>query len=555
MFTEEELKGIAERREKWASDTLPKLPPQKSKFETISGIPIKDIYTPEDIQHLDYVRDLGFPGEYPYTRGPYPSMYRGRHWTIRQIAGMGSAKATNERHKYLMAHGQTGLSNDFDVPTLLGMDSDDPAAEGEVGRNGVIVDSLEDMESLYEGIPLDEANHSFTINHPTLAILSIFLALAEKQGIPFDKLRGTTQNDPLKECYCMKVYSFPPRPSVKLLVDTWEYTAEHLPRWNISNINAYPIRDSGANVYQELGSNFAAVIEYLEAAAERGIGIDSIAPNISFMWYVHKDLLEEIAKFRASRRMWARIARDRFGAKNPRSLLLRFHVQTGGAVLTYQQPENNIIRGTIQTLAAVLGGAQSIGLACYDEALSIPSEKAHRLAVRTQQIIAYESGVTDVVDPFAGSYYMESLTNELEERAWDVIKDIEGRGGLAKCTEDGYLDRLLSMQAYQYMKEIENKERIVVGVNEFIEEEEEQEEVFRVLAETEEEQINNLRRLRDERSNQQVQKCLADLRRAAERGENVMPYCVEAAKVYATEGEMMGILKDVYGEYSAPAVF
>jgi methylmalonyl-CoA mutase N-terminal domain/subunit len=556
MYTQKDLARIAKKREQWESTVLSKMPPRKAEFTTISGIPIKAIHTPEDIADLDYTKDLGFPGEYPYTRGAYAPMNRGRPWTVRQVVGVGTAKETNERHKFVMKEGQTGMSNDFDVPTCIGLDSDHPLSAGEVGRVGVVIDSLADMETLYEGIPIEKANHSFTINHPTPAILSMFIALADKQGISFDKIVGTTQNDPLKECFAMKMFAFPPRSSVKLLVDTWEYATNHLPRWNITNLNGYPTRDSGGTVYHELGLTFAGGIEYFDEAIKRGINVDDIAPQISFLWYVHIDFLEEVAKFRAARRIWAKLMKERYGAKNPKSLKLRMHAQTGGGAYTFQQPENNIVRGTIGGMAAALGGVQSMAIACFDEALSIPSEKAHRLSIRTQQILCHESGIADVVDPFAGSYFMEWLTNEVEERTWEVIKDIEEKGGLAKCVDTGYVDKMLTQKAYQYNQAVEKKERIIVGVNEFLSEEEEEEpEIFRVSEETEHIQLANLKRLKEERNNQQVQKALDDLRRAAEKDENVMPYCVEAAKVYATEGEILGILRDTYGEFKPPSIF
>jgi methylmalonyl-CoA mutase N-terminal domain/subunit len=556
MYTKKDLERIAKKRADWEETVLSKMPPRKAEFTTISGIPIKAIHTPEDLAGLDYMKDLGFPGEYPFTRGAYAPMNRGRPWTVRQVVGVGTAKETNERHKFVMKEGQTGMSNDFDVPTCIGLDSDHPLSAGEVGRVGVVIDSLADMETLYDGIPIEKANHSFTINHPTPAILSMFVALAEKQGISFDQIVGTTQNDPLKECFAMKMFAFPPRSSVKLLVDTWEYASNHLPRWNITNLNGYPTRDSGGTVYHELGLTFAGGIEYFDEAIKRGINVDDIAPQISFLWYVHIDFLEEVAKFRAARRIWAKLMKERYGAKNPKSLKLRMHAQTGGGAYTFQQPENNIVRGTIGGMAAALGGVQSMAIACFDEALSIPSEKAHRLSIRTQQILCYESGIADVVDPFAGSYFMEWLTNEVEERTWEVIKDIEEKGGLAKCVDTGYVDKMLTQEAYKFNQAVEKKERIIVGVNEFLSEEEEEEpEIFRVSEETEQIQLANLRRLKEERNKQQVQKALDDLRRAAEKDENVMPYCVEAAKVYATEGEILGVLRDIYGEFKPPSIF
>ncbi|KJS17126.1 MAG: methylmalonyl-CoA mutase [Peptococcaceae bacterium BRH_c4b] len=559
MINKDDIENIKKSREAWQDNTLSKLPPCQAKFETVSDIPIKDIYTPEDIKDLDYLRDLGFPGEYPFTRGAYAPMNRGRQWVIRQVVGVGTAEETNKRHKFVMQQGQTGMSNDFDLPTLIGLDSDDPLAVGEVGRVGVSIDSLEDMEKLYNGIPLEKANHSFTINHPTVAILSMFIALVEKQGLSMEKIAGTTQNDPLKECFAMKVFVFPPKASVKMLVDTWEYAARFLPKWNISNLNGYPTRDSGGTVYHELGLTFASGIQYFDEAIKRGIDVDAIAPRISLMWYVHKDFLEEIAKFRAARRIWAKIMKERYHAINPQSWKLRMHAQTGGATYTFQQPENNIVRGTIGGMAAVLGGVQSLAIACYDEALSIPSEKAHKLSIRTQQVIAHESGVTSVVDPFAGSYYMEWLTNEVEERTWKIINDIEERGGLAVCTENGYIDRMLANQVYEYNKAVEKGEQIVVGVNAFADEEEKgklpsEKDIFRVSSDNEEKQIASLKRLKRERNQLAVKNALDDLLRASEKNENVMPYCIAAAKAYCTEGEIIGALKKVYGEYEPSTI-
>jgi len=555
MFKSDSIERIGEKKKHWEENVLSKVPARKPTFTTLSGIPIDHIHTPEDIQDLDYERDLGFPGEYPFTRGAYAPMNRSRPWTIRQVVGVGTARETNERHKFVMKTGQTGMSNDFDVPTCIGLDSDHPLAEGEVGRVGVAIDSMADMETLYDGIPLEGTSHSFTINHPTLPILSMFLGLAEKQGVPFSTLRGTTQNDPLKECFAMKMFSFPPKSSVKLLVDTWEFASKHLPKWNITNINGYPTRDSGGTVYHELGLTFAGAINYFDEALKRGIDVDVIAPGISMMWYVHMDFLEEVAKFRAARRIWARIMKERYGAKTKKSCMLRMHAQTGGGAYTYQQPENNIVRGTIGGMAAALGGVQSMAIACYDEALSIPSEKAHRLSIRTQQVICHESGIADVVDPFAGSYYMEWLTNEVEARSWEVIQDIEDRGGLAAAVDSGYVDKLLTQQAYSYSKAVENKERVVVGVNEFVSEEEDEEpEIFRVTEATEREQLANLKKLKETRNNGDVRRTLDDLRRAADKNDNVTPFCLEAAKVYATEGEIMQVLRDVYGEFKPPSV-
>ncbi len=555
MDNKNEEKQIKNKREEWENKELSKFTLRKKQFNTISGIPIKDIYTPEDIQNLDYLEDLGFPGQYPFTRGAYAPMNRARPWTIRQVVGLGTAQETNKRHKYVMRMGQTGLSNDFDVPTCIGYDSDNHLATGEVGRVGVAIDTLADMEALYEGISLEEANHSFTINHPAPVMLSFFLALAEKQKVSFDKLVGTTQNDPLKECFCMKMYTLPPHACVKIIGDTWEYAAKYLPKWNITNLNGYPPRDAGGNVFHELGLTFAAGIEYFNEAMKRGLDIDEVAPRISHMWYVQMDFLEEIAKFRAARRIWAKLMKDRYGAKDPKSQKLRCHVQTGGGTYTYQQPENNIVRGTIGGMAAALGGVQSLAIACYDEALSIPSEKAHRISIRTQQIIQHESGIADVVDPFAGSYYMEWLTNKVEEGTWDLINDIEDKGGLAECINNGYVDKMLTDEAYKTHKDIENKENIIVGVNEFLSEEDEEPEIFRVPEEIEQIQIDMLKKVKEERNNSEVHKSIDNLRRAAENNENVMPFLLDAARKYATEGEMMDALRDVYGEFKEPSIF
>jgi len=551
-----ELEALQEEwEEKILKPTLAKAPERKKRFETHSGIEVKRLYTPLDTQGIDYVRDLGFPGSYPFTRGVYPTMYRGRLWTMRQYAGYATAEETNARFKYLLEQGQTGLSVAFDLPTQTGYDADHPMALGEVGRVGVSISSLEDMERLFEGIPLDKVSTSMTINATAPVILAMYIAVAKKQGVDPKVLDGTVQNDILKEYVARGTYIFPPDPSMRLTVDIMEYCSRELPRWNSISISGYHIREAGATAVQELAFTLANGIAYVEAAVKRGLDVDSFAPRISFFFGAHNNLFEEVAKFRAARRLWARIMRERFGAKNPASWMLRFHTQTAGCTLTAQQPLNNIIRVTIQALAAVLGGTQSLHTNSYDEALALPSEEAVRIALRTQQIIAHESGVTDTVDPLAGSYYVESLTREIEEKAEEYIKRIDAIGGAIKAIESGYIQREIMESAYRYQKEIEARERIVVGVNEYVIEEEKRTlKLLKVDPAVRERQIARLQEVRRRRDNAKVAELLAKLEEAARGSDNLMPIILECVEAYATLGEICDVLRKVFGEYKAPVL-
>jgi len=553
MSGEDEIKRIAEERKRWESTTVPKWietrPERQKEFYTISGIPVKRIYTPEDIKDMDYMRDLGFPGEYPFTRGIHATMYRGRIWTMRQFSGFGTAEQTNKRFKYLLKEGETGLSIAFDYPTIMGYDSDHPMARGEVGRCGVAISSLKDMEILLDGIPLDKVTTSMTINGPTAMILAMYVAVGDKQGVPREKLGGTVQNDMLKEFIAQKLVIFPPRPSVKLVCDVIEFCAKYMPKWNPISISGYHIREAGATAVQELAFTLADGITYVEEMLKRGLKVDDFAPRLSFFFASHNNFFEEIAKFRAARRMWAKIMKERFGAKNPRSMWMRMHVQTSGCTLTAQQPLNNVVRVTLQALAAVLGGTQSLHTNSFDEALCLPSELAVRVALRTQQIIAYESGVADVVDPLGGSYYVEWLTNEMEERAWEYIHKIEEMGGVIEAIEKGWLQQEIANSAYKYQREIDTKRRIIVGVNEYTTEEHEEVPLLKIDPKVEEEQIARLQKLRQERDDQKVKQILQKLHDEAEKNVNLMPTIIEAVKAYATLGEICDVLREVYGVY------
>ncbi|MCD6445203.1 methylmalonyl-CoA mutase family protein [Candidatus Bathyarchaeota archaeon] len=553
MFDREEIDKIIKERERWEKTTLPKWintkPERKNVFTNLSGIPIKRVYTPEDIKDMDYMRDLGFPGEYPFTRGLHATMYRGRLWTMRQFSGYGTAEQTNQRFKYLLKEGETGLSIAFDYPTIRGYDSDHPMARGEVGVCGVAVSSLKDMEILFDGIPLDKVTTSMTINGPAAMLLAMYIAVGDKQGVPREKLGGTTQNDMLKEFFAQKLIIFPPKPSVKLVTDIIEYCAKHLPKWNPISISGYHIREAGANAVQELAFTLYDGITYVESCLERGMKVDDFAPRLSFFFAAHNDFFEEIAKFRAARRLWAKIMKERFHAKNPRSMWMRMHVQTAGFTLTAQQPLNNIIRVTIQALAAVLGGTQSLHTNSFDEALALPSEQAVRIALRTQQIIAHESGVANTVDPLAGSYYVETLTNEMEEKAMEYIQKIDDLGGAIAAIEKGFFQKEIADSAYKYQKEIDEKKRIIVGVNEYSTEEKYPIEILRIDPKVEEEQIARLQKLRRERDNRKVKEVLEKLHYAAEKNVNLMPTIIDAVKAYATLGEICDVLRKVYGEY------
>ena len=559
MFNEEKLEEIRKRLEAWEKETVPqslaRMPERKEEFLTNSYIPIKRIYTPLDVKDSDYLQDLGFPGEYPFTRGVYPTMYRARLWTMRQYAGFGTAEQTNKRFKYLLEHGQTGLSVAFDFPTQLGYDCDHPMAKGEVGKAGVSVSTLRDMEIIFDGIPLDKVTTSMTINAPATILLAMYIAVAEKQGVPQEKLGGTVQNDILKEYAARGMYIFPPKPSMKLVTDIFEYCSKHVPRWNTISISGYHIREAGATAVQEVAFTLANAIAYVQAAIDRGLDLDKFASRLSFFFASHNNFFEEIAKFRAARRLWAKIMRERFGAKNPAAWRLRFHTQTSGCTLTAQQPLNNIVRVTLQALAAVLGGTQSLHTNSFDEALALPSELAVRVALRTQQIIAYESGVADVIDPLGGSYYVEWLTDKIEEEAMRYIEKIDSMGGAVEAIEKGYIQREIVESAYRYQREIETKQRIIVGVNEFVTEERVPIEILKIDPKIEETLIERLRMIKKQRDNVKVREVLEDLRKAAERDENLMPVILKAVKAYATVGEICNVLREVYGEYRPPMIF
>ena len=549
----EDQDRIAAAQRAWEATTVRaavnKMPESRDRFETISSLPVERLYTPANSER-GYLERVGFPGQYPFTRGIQATMYRAREWTRRQVVGTGSAEATNQRHKYVLSVGQTGLSNDFDIPTCIGYDSDDARAVGEVGRVGVTIDTCDDMAALFEGIPLDRVSTSLTINGPAIVLLSMYIVAAERQGVRPEQLRGTTQNDPLKEYYAQKSFRLPPRPSVRIVGDIIEYCSRHLPLWNTISLCGYQTRDTGGKVEHELAFTFAAGITYIEEVLRRGLSIDDFAPRLSFLFYIHSDFFEEIAKFRAARRIWARLLRERFGARNPESMKLRVHVQTGATTLTYQQPEINLMRGTIQALAGVLGGVQSMALSTYDEALSIPSEKAQRLALRTQQIIAHESGVTATVDPLGGSYYVERITDEIEERVWEWMRRIEDKNGIIPLIEDGSIERVLSQEAYEYQMEIQRKDRIIVGLNEYVMDEEfPEDEIFRVDPAVEGEIIGRLQDYKRRRDHDVVARQLDTIRDAARAEPNLMERVLDAVKVGCTEGEVMGAMEDVFGKY------
>ena len=522
-----------------------------TEFETSAG-PVDRLYTPLDVEDSHYERDIGYPGEYPFTRGVQPTMYRGRLWSMRQYAGFGSAQESNERFKFLLSQGQTGLSIAFDLPTQIGYDSDDPLAEAEVGQVGVAIDSLEDMEVMFEGIPLDQVSTSMTINAPAAVLVALYLAVAEKQGVAPAEIMGTAQNDVLKEYIARGTYIYPPRPSLRLAADLLAYCARNTPKFNPISVSGYHIRDAGSTSAQEIAFAFANAIAYLEACQQRGYDVDELAPRISWIFNSHNTFFEEVAKYRALRRMWARLMRERFGAKDPKAWLLRTHVQTGGATLTAQQPENNIVRASLQALASVLGGVQSLALSCHDEALAIPTEEAQRIALRTQQIIAHETGVTDTSDPFAGSYYVEHLTDEIEQRAQEYLDHIEDIGGAVAAIESGYLQQEIQEAAVLQQQEIEDGRRIVVGVNKFQNDEEQPKTIFRGDAEAASAQIERLRRLRAERDSEAVRATLTRLNEAARGDDNLLPPILEAVKAYATLGEICGELRQVFGEYRPP---
>lgn len=554
MFDEKSLKTLEQEQRRWEQTTLQnwlKLSPERKKeFQNHSGIPIKRLYTPEDAEALDYMRDMGFPGEYPFLRGVHATMYRGRLWTMRLFAGFGTAADTNQRFKYLLNEGESGLSTAFDYPTIMGYDSDHQMARGEVGICGVAISSLRDMEVLFDGIPLDKVTTSMTINGPAPMLLAMYVAVGDKQGVSRDKLGGTTQNDNLKEFFAQNLCIFPPKPSVKLTTDIIEYCARHLPKWNPVSISGYHIREAGANAVQELAFTLYDGISYVESTLQRGLKVDDFAHRLSFFFASHNDFFEEIAKFRAARRLWARIMKERFHAKNPRSMWMRMHIQTSGCTLTAQQPLNNIIRTTTQALAAVLGGTQSLHTNSFDEALCLPSEEAVTVALRTQQILANESGVVNTADPLGGSYYIEALTNEMERKAMDYIQKVDEMGGAIVAIEKGFFQKEIADSAYKYQKETDEKKRTIVGVNDYtIKEEECPIELLRIDPKVEQLQVANLQKLKRERNNKKAKETLEKLHYAAQKDENLMPTIIEAIKSYATIGEITEVLRQVYGEY------
>ncbi|MEM0120734.1 MAG: methylmalonyl-CoA mutase family protein [Thermoprotei archaeon] len=528
---------------------------QNAEKSTLSGITLKEYYTPTDLDGFNYHSRLGDPGVYPYTRGIHTNMYRGKIWTIRQFSGFGTPSDTNRRFKYLLTHGESGLSVAFDMPTLMGYDPDDPLSKGEVGREGVSVSSIVDMEELFSGIPLDRVSVSMTINGPAIVLLALYIVAAERQGVPQDKLMGTIQNDILKEYIAQKEFIFPPQPSVRLVVDTFEYCSKYMPKYNFISVSGYHIREAGADAVQELAFTLADAITYVDEAVKRGLNVDSFAPRISFFFDSHVDFFEEIAKFRAARRMWAKIMRERFGAKDERSTKLRFHVQTAGVSLTAQQPLNNVVRVAYEALAAVLGGAQSLHTNALDEALALPTEEAAKLAVRTQQILALETGVANVADPLGGSYYIEWLTDEVERRAWKLIDEIEAQGGVIKCIENGWFQRQIADSAYRYQRSIENRSRLQVGVNCYKEEDRVKVPILRIDPKIEQAQVERVKRLRATRDNRAVEEKLEELRRAAGSKRNLVPYVIECVRVSATLGEIVNALKQVFGEYTEPKIY
>lgn len=531
-----------------------KRPERRPHFINHSDIPVERLYTPMDgvDTEQDYIEKLGFPGQFPYTRGIQPTMYRGRYWTMRQYAGFGSAEETNARFRYLLEQGQTGLSTAFDLPTQIGYDADDAFATGEVGKVGVSISSRLDMETLFRGIPLDQVSTSMTINAPASVLLAMYLVVAETQGVDWRKVSGTIQNDILKEYVARGTYIYPPKPSMRLITDIFDFCAREVPNWNTISISGYHIREAGSTAVQEVAFTLANAIAYVQAAVDKGLQVDDFAPRLSFFFNAHNDFFEEIGKFRAARRMWAHIMKERFGATNPRAMQLRFHTQTGGSTLTAQQPDNNIVRVTMQALSAVLGGTQSLHTNSRDEALALPTETSARVALRTQQILAYESGVADTVDPLAGSYYVESLTDSVEAGAWKYIEYIDQLGGAVAAIEQGYMQQEIHKAAYDTQRAIERGDQVVVGVNKFTLEHEEQPELLRVDPNLGAVQAERLAKLRTERSQEACSVALARLEAAAQGTDNLMPFIVDAVRAYATIGEICNVLRTVFGEYRAP---
>ena len=530
-----------------------KNPERKKDFTTASFSSVKELFTPDDANG-NYEEKLGYPGQYPFTRGIQPTMYRGKYWTMRQYAGFGTAKESNERYRYLLEQGQSGLSVAFDLPTQIGYDSDDPIAYGEVGKVGVAIDTLADMEILFDKIPLDKVSTSMTINAPASVLLAMYIAVAEKQGVSRDKISGTIQNDILKEYIARGTYIYPPKPSMRLITNIFEFCSKEVPKWNTISISGYHIREAGSTAAQEVGFTLADGIAYVDAAIKAGLDVDTFGQRISFFFNSHNDLLEEVAKFRAARRLWAKIMKERFKAKNPRSMMLRFHTQTAGSTLTAQQVDNNIVRVTIQTLAAVLGGTQSLHTNSRDEALALPTEDSVRTALRTQQVVAEESGVTNTVDPLAGSYFIEAMTDLIEKEAKDYIDKIDSMGGMAEAIDAGFVQTEIQKSAYKYEMEIENQERIIVGVNKFQIKETEHKDLLKIDMKVQDEQIKFLKKIRSERNNELVIQKLEALKKTAEGTDNLMPFILDAVKVYASIGEICNTMRKVFGEYKEHVV-
>jgi methylmalonyl-CoA mutase N-terminal domain/subunit len=555
MATAEERAAAENATEAWHEELYEAKPERDALFTTMSGLELEPLATPDTVE-IDYERDLGFPGVYPYTRGVYPSMYRGRLWTMRQFAGFGTAAETNERFRYLLEHGQTGLSTAFDMPTLMGYDSDHEKSLGEVGREGVAIDSLEDMELLFSGIPLDEVSTSMTINAPAAMLLAFYICVGEEQGVPADKLRGTIQTDILKEYIAQKEWIFPPEPSMRLCVDMIEHCAKEVPLWHPVSISGYHIREAGSTAAQELAFTLADGFAYVEAAMARGLDVDDFAPRLSFFFNAHIDFFEEIAKYRAARRIWAKELRERYGAQNPRSWLMRFHTQTAGVSLTAQQPEVNIVRTALEALAAVLGGTQSLHTNSFDEALALPTEHAVKIALRTQQVIAHETGVASTIDPLGGSYFVENLTNRLEEEAYDYFDRIRKLGGVIPAIKENFFQREIAEASFRFQNEVERGERVIVGVNRFEDPDEKEIEILHIDAGLERKQIDRVQALRARRDSAAVEAALARLKAdAAHEDRNLMPSIIDASRAYVTMGEMCDALREVWGTWRETPVF
>jgi methylmalonyl-CoA mutase N-terminal domain/subunit len=558
MYEEQEIKILKRENERWSKEVQKKLekrPEMKKEFINTSGIPIKRLYTPLDNKETDYLSEVGFPGEYPFTRGVQPTMYRGRHWTMRQYAGFASAEDSNRRYKFLLEQGQTGISVAFDLPTQIGYDSDHEMAMGEVGKVGVAIDSLLDVETLFDGIPLDKVSTSMTINATAAILLAMYMAVAEKQGISPEKLRGTIQNDILKEYSSRGTYIFPPKPSMRIVTDILSFCSGNVPQWNSISISGYHMREAGCTAVQEVAFTLANGIAYVEAALKAGLDVDAFGPRLAFFFCCHQDFFEEIAKFRAARKLWATIMKERFNAKNFKSMMIRFHTQTAGCTLTAQQPKNNIMRVAFQALSAVLGGTQSLHTNSMDEALCLPTEESVQIALRTQQVIGHELGVTDTVDPLAGSYYVESLTRDICEKAEVYIKKIDEMGGSPEAIEKGYIQKEIQDSAFKFQREIEEEKRIVVGLNRFQVEEAKVTDLLRVNPAVRITQIEKLKKIKSERDGNKAKKSLAALKKGAQGDDNLMPLILKSVKAYATLGEICEVLKEVFGEYGQPRAF